>query len=368
MIKKLIIFSFLFYISGCTQVNKSLLLMNDFLNPNPPIYESNPEYLTSDFMLSYYSPGVGTFDVNYSAPAYSPSLSGEALSDTVIILNNIGRYIVAVDGLTGAEKWRKYEPNETPQSLFVYDENVLGYGSGQSLVLIDKFTGQELSRSNIFNRYFKWIKKYPDKFLICFDEIGIDTVVITDLQFNIQYSCPVSIAYSRGADLLDNKLLVADTFNHRVLLIDITTNQILFEIPEYFPNAAEFIDQDNIYILGEHSNRLYKLNLSTGFRDMILSSHHAGMDNPYLEINEIMNIEHSGVLAADPQSLKPYSKASTKYSGPRTLYSPNGFSIYLDTILISDTDNHRVIEITKNGRRIIREINGLNNPVSAIKY
>lgn len=353
--------------TGCAEIKENVIVYNDFFSASY-IYESDPSYLLDPFMLSYYSPGTGTVNLNYAAPPYPPSLNGEAKNDTVIILNNVGRYIVSVDGNTGAENWRKFEPNDTPQSLFEFDENVLGYASGQSLVLIDKHTGRELSRNNIFGRYLKWIKKFSDKYLICFDENNSHTVIITDLNFSTIYSCPESVAYSRCADLSDNKLIIADTFNHRIIMVDITTNSILAQWNEYFPNAVEFIDQDNVYVLGEHSNRLYRINIPTGFSEMVFSATVEGFDDPYLSMEAITTLEHEGRMAANPQSELPFSKASKKYSGPRTLYSPNGFSVYKESVLISDTDNHRVIEVSKDGKKIIREINGLNNPVSAIRF
>jgi len=369
MINKLKCCSLMVFIvlSGCSNITNKYINDNEEQKNMNKLYDPNPEYLTSTFLLSYFSPGHGTKDVNYAAPPYSPSITGYKKNDTVVILNNIGRYVVSVNGNNSSENWRKIE-TETPQSLFEHSPGVIGYASGKNVVTLDQQTGQELSRTNPWGRFLKYIVKKGNRYLVCFDEDSSTGVVITDLSFNIIYTYTGPIKYARGADIFGNMLVVADTFNHYVRLIDMDSNTIIKEWEEYYPNAVQFKNENEIYILGEHSNRLYTLEINSGLRTMIFSSTIEETDNPYLTKTDITTLEHAGDLDANPSVPFPYSKASKKYSGVRTLYSPNGLTVLEDSFIISDTDNHRVIEISKDGSEIIREINGLNNPVSTLVF
>lgn len=379
----------LFLLNGCTELINDhvdeLIIDTSHLYINDP----NADYLSSNFTLSYYSPGFGTKDLNYGAPPFSPSIIGRVQDDTIIILNNIGRYIVSVNGTNSSENWRKIE-TKTPQSLFVYSQGVLGYTSDRNIILIDKVDGTELSRVNPWNRHIRFIKRLEDenelsrinhlkldttylkksydRFLVCFDEDSTDVLYITDADFNIEYIYSGELKYPRSADILGSKLLIADTFNHAVKLIDMKTNVILKEWDEYFPNAVKFKNEYEIYILGEHSNRLYTLNIHSGYREMIFSANVEGLDDPNLTSMDITKLEHAGKLHADPSSSYPYSKASIKYSGIQTLYSPNSIEVRKNSIVISDTDNHRVVEISLDGSQIYREIYGLNNPSATVIF
>lgn len=353
-------------LTGCSE-----LVENNYINNIVPekddkfLYESDPTYLRTSFLLSYFSPGHGTKNLNYKKPPYNPSMSGEILDDTLIILNNVGRYVVNMSS-NGNVNWIKTEA-ETPQSLFNETEDVVGYISYKEIVKVNKYTGVELSRVNPFDTGMKFIKKIEgDKYLIALDTNHSGNILITNSVFDIEYSVPISTRYVRGIDIRGDLIAIADTFNHRVVVFNKLSNSIVAETNEYYPNAVRFIDNDNLYILGEHSNRLITHTISTGARKTIMSS--PSFKNPYLTSLDIGNMEANGDLDANDDEF-PYSKASVKHSGIYTLYSPNGLTILEDnTFIIADTDNHRVIHITEDGGEIIRIINGLNNPSSVLTY
>ena len=199
---------------------------------------------------------------------------------------------------------------------------------------------------------------------------GKNNVVFWDSKLNSTISLgDFHLSYPRASDLNKQILVIADTFNHRVLGINIKSGSTLFSLNEYFPNDVDFLNSKEIIITSEHLNRVYKYNLDLKSKTLIFGCKHKIFKNLSVDISEVTKAEHNGILLKNPL-LPDFSPSIcvAENANDRTLYSPNGFTVDGDgTFWIADTDNHRVIHLNSSGK-ILRTIVGLNNPQSVVRY
>jgi len=343
----------LLFFSSCKKSKPDELNLNEFVTEKPT--------------LSYYVPAYGTVDLSYwYQPKSGPVLDFGYLDIDMIVLNDVGGYISRVNS-DGSVAWTVNERPFTPFSLFKIDDSRFGYIVEEEIVVLD-YEGKVLNTINPLGKIIRFIKKLEDgRYLLCITSNSDNNIAILNSEFNLVKVFPIVANYPRSADLKGSILAVADTFNHKVKIYDSNSNVELASMNEFFPNEVIIKNSSEVWVLGEHSNRLLMWNFLNGTRQLIFSYQGHGYDNPYLSVDEIRQIEHSGALHIEPSKLKTSkSKASVEYSGYHTLYSPNGMMIVGDgTVLIADTDNHRVIRIKEDGQ-LIFSISGFNNPSSIL--
>ncbi len=175
----------------------------------------------------------------------------------------------------------------------------------------------------------------------------------------------ITASSARDIDVRPDLLVVADSFGHKVNLYDRQNGSILSSIEEYFPSKVQFLSDTSVLVLGEHSNRLSVWDFKEDSTRFIFG-YDSGSLKTNFKVDQWIESEKSLVFHANRNAVTSSpSKASTFFSGSKTLYSPNSFVIFNHSIFIADTDNHRIVEINKTGD-IQTLITGINNPVSLI--
>lgn len=155
------------------------------------------------------------------------------------------------------------------------------------------------------------------------------------------------LSYARGMDTNGTTYAIADTFNHRVIIYGPNGRH---EFWEYYPNDVKVISDDEVVIVGEHSNRVTTYNLQTSVNTLNHYCDFAPFNGPTMDRDPI--IAYEVAFTGDTPDCQG-----------RELFSPNGIHIHTDgSYAIADTDNHRVLEFDENGN-LIREITNLNAPV-----
>jgi hypothetical protein len=160
----------------------------------------------------------------------------------------------------------------------------------------------------------------------------------------------VSVQYARSAIIGGNVLVIADTFGMRVVMQDMTSGQVLHDLPSFYPNDLAWRD-GLLYVIEEHNDRIVSYSDSTLEKTVVMAAPAAALWNA------------SQVIVTTSQTCNgtQRSMSSDLCSGAYTLYAPNGFSVRSDGMFVADTDNSRIIYV-KDGV-VVSVFSGLNNPV-----
>ena len=181
-------------------------------------------------------------------------------------------------------------------------------------------------------------------------EYNSDKIELGDLL----YKTISTFKYPRDAKFDGKKIYVADTFGHRIIVEDILKKEILKDYPSIFPNELQ-INNDFLYIVEEHNDRILSINLKNDNRKVLLAPPISMFWN-----TDFIQVPKNYLLCKVDDYLKSIS--SDFCSGSYTLYSPNGFRFIDEGLIVADSDNHRIIYIDKK-KNIKTIITGLNNPV-----
>ena len=306
---------------------------------------------------SWYVPGYGTINVNEGQTPNPAVMEYGPFSGDIVVLSDLGRSVDYIQA-NGVTRWRFYEPYRIRGLQQV--GNTVTFISATSVVVLDLATGEELRRIRLLHvgsmNSFVPVEK---GFLATINADGTNTVMLLNHSHQIIWKNPYRASYPRSAEMVGNVVIVADTFGHRVYGVDITTDQIVFEYDEYFPNQVEQTDH-GLLVVGEHSNRVYLLNTNSGVRNVVYTCQASPFDNIYLTSDEIKTLEEGTSLLLEPD--KP---TTSKSVCAQDLYSPNGAALISRShAVIASTDDGCVFEVRSGTKTAL--ICGFNNPANVI--
>jgi hypothetical protein len=295
---------------------------------------------------AHYTPDQGTVDIVYCSPEKDPIFSGEQMDHSIFVLSDFGHQIQRINRL-GQIVWR--QNLHIPRGL-ESTKKYLYVGDGKELLIIDVDTGTILKRHR-YSRHITALKVYDNKLFVAFDSGKFGTIIgyLIDSRMNkILYRLPVRLASARGFDISNNVLIIADTFNHRIIKIILNSNNIL-SVRSYYPNSVQIL-KNEVLVSEEHLNTVSKFS----FDNLNKYGAKAGCfdtkkSDPQIEKNVFNEMHVLGMLC-------------NSIDRRNILYSPNDAIYDNGSLYIADTDNHRIL-VLKNGL-IQSTISGFNNPVN----
>lgn len=317
--------------------------------------------------FSYYVPGYKTiFNENRGIPLKLPKMIGNVKGD-IIVLSDIGSNVIRVDS-KGQVKWIFNAYPVRIGSLFRYGKKEVGFAYKNRIFFLNIETGEKrrevkLSGPNILK--VRPLEKSTTEFLITLSVDGGQSVIVwSEGNYQPLKNIP-RFRFPRSVDKKGELIVVADTFGHRVVGWNLSTQKIEFEIPTYYPNDVEFVGDSSILIAEEHSNRVFIYDFRTNNRTLLIAC--KVFQDFTVSPDRTKELELAGEFLAFPGNPKSSkSVCAVEFSGSSTLYSPNGATRNCDgSYLVSDTDNGRVVQLSRDGK-IIRELLNLNNPQSAV--
>lgn len=314
-------------------------------------------------MLSYFVPGQGTIDVEEGDPGQA-SLSGQALPADIVVNSQLGKLIERLDR-NGESVWRYQQPTQS-RSIDYHDGEVF-YTTNTEVQVLNGATG-------VLDRR---IQLPSDTGYVLFANVLEDhSMLIGRRRVNGNYSVDqvtstgeliqswfyAEVFAPRWADRAGDRLVVADTFNHQVILLNIATDERV-DIPVYFPNDVRLVEE-RILITEEHADRVWWYDVQTETRELVISGP-GERSNLSLSLSEIIALANSPDSRIQPANDRSKSVSAVEYAGPRTLYSPNGAVAVGNAYLIADTDNHRVLHVGANGE-VLSIVGTFNNPTKVM--
>lgn len=171
-------------------------------------------------------------------------------------------------------------------------------------------------------------------------------------------------AYARHATAIEDELLVADTFNHRVVGIEEPAARPDWQIDAFFPNQVQLKADGSVLVVEEHANRIVQHDPATGESSVLLSCEHPLFRN--LHGPDAIRARQHETARTPPFGFGARSVCDARLD-PESLYSPNGFQAIGDsTIYVADTDNHRVAMFDSETGSVQATVTGLNSPIRVI--
>lgn len=322
---------------------------------------------------AYYSPPLGTVPnpQPLGMPAGSVTCAGEQIN--AVVACDLGRAVVGVVG--GVEAWRRSYPSHWPRAIETF-EGLLFIGRGAGIEVVNPRTGYIHAVMNIpsapANINGLRITRSGGQLYAtcCFDMNGTGSVrVYTMNGFSLAQAFvnPFTAYNPRCAEICFGWVFVCDTFNHLFYAVDVASGGLRVSTSVYFPNHVQMLDAETALITAEHENRIarWKYTAPESFT-LDLAAPVAPFNNPtkrkaFIEANE------AGTLNPSSAFTPKKSMASTEAQGSAlTIYSPNSARLYGSDMLVSDTDNHRVILV--RGGAVVSELSNFNNPVTSVLF
>jgi len=324
------------------------------------LYVRNPP-----FTYSYYSPGVGTVALMKGQPPGELRLCGKMLPCDLLVTCDVGGYLCMV-GRDGRVKWQHWLKRHT-RGASGYDGMVF-YGQRDRIEVLDSVSGKWL-HSFAVSATVNALDVRPGMLIACYNQAGPGSVEIFDLaadgaSVRSRFRCQEPVQYPRAADLREGNLVIADTFGHRVIVVDVDTGGVELVKEAYYPADVQWLDDQQMLVAEEHANRISIMDRTGGYR-LILSAPHLLFSEMTNSV-EAMKAGEKSVGVALPGFKAPWSPAAERIAGFATVYSPNGAVYYQGRYIIADTDNHRLL-VVEDGR-VVSAIYGFNNPVKICPY
>lgn len=309
--------------------------------------------------LSYYVPGLGTASPE-EGDLGGATLVGAALKSDVIVNGQYSRIIERID-TTGATVWRYQQP--VVASSIDYQNGEVYYTTNNEIHVLNAGDGLLDRRISLpgDTGYILFANVNDDgSFLIGRRRVnGNYSVDQVDAQGGVIDSWLHGEVYApRWADISGDRIAIADTFNHRVVIMDRDGGNRI-DVPVYYPNDVRW-EGNRVLITEEHGDRVWWYNTETSARELVLSGP-GGRSDLTLSLSELVAVLNAASSRIDPTDPTSKSVSSTEYSGATTLYSPNGAVPFEDVYFIADTDNHRVVQVSSTGE-VISVLSTFNNP------
>lgn len=330
--------------------------------------------------IAYYDPTVPqtvnvTAAITAGAPSPHPIMTGD-LNDMVVSCD-LSRRLYCY--LNGSVAWVRDYPSSWPRGLDVYNGLIFA-ANGTSIDILHAQIGT-VPLKNIpvpsapaaINaiRISQW--DGITWVTICFDLDGVGSVrlyrlngaTVCDYGLTLMHTSGHVARHPRDAVVELGWVFVADTFGHRVYAWDIGSGGMRDSTDVYYPNSVHVMTPAIIRICAEHENRIFDWDYTTNpdTRTLVYSA-------PVAPFNDITKT-NADIVAAEAGTFDPASTftpkkslCATEAAGLNTLYSPNSARMKGDDMIVSDTDNGRVLVI--NSGVIVTEVVGFNNPVNAI--
>ena len=299
-----------------------------------------PEF-KRDPTQSYYEPTVGTQNVIYSANHLPLVFWGAPFESDIIVASDIGTNITRYSR-DGKIVWRIITYPKTVRAINIHGGNVIAYAEYDKLT-IDIKSGQILKtvpsqQLYLFNKISSGVH------VSGLDESGKGTISINNKKL------PYKTQWARDALITKGRLYVSDTFGQRVAIFDLKTLKLISEKRFYYPNDL-FLMKGRVMVVEEHGNRIIDVESNAIFFSCPLWA--------YTQTKKpVEDIEH---LTTKYNSQEKVGRCAREFMGQNTLYSANGAIYTKGSLIVADTDNHRIIAI-KNGE-VISELINTNNPV-----
>lgn len=309
---------------------------------------------------SWYVPGAGTVNIHSVVPRQPPRLvsNGGLSHGDIIILSWQGHNIARV-AADGRLRWQlNFSRKNRPKDLNTHEGYFTIVQSGH-VSLRNLADGREFAtiEPDIGAGKLRSYRRLADDRELLIYESGDDRQIVEVRASGNGVFQYAGAREPRAAALRNNTLVVADTFLHRISVLDIESGKSLGQFPAYFPNDVSWVE-DEILVTEEHANRVYLLDWRSGHRKWVFGC----------KRQEFGDLD-SDIAALTPKRARAWTRQDSKSicaaNSPleATLYSPNCAIRNPDgSYLVCDTDNHRVVHVTQAGT-VLRVIDGLNNPV-----
>ncbi len=289
--------------------------------------------VTDDSWQSYYNPRLGTLNIRNGFNACNIEVTGEPLSGVLAVGSDQANSVRFV-----GNGWDKF--------FMVSGQSVNAVRSEGSNKVRFTHAGASLvfnTNGDLLANEHTGAARCSYKDLVCKDN-GV--YLYNMKRFNA--------IYPRDAARYNGKIVVADTFGHLIRVYDESTGALLKAIDSYYPNSVQLVDGGkNAIVTEEHANRVVKVDLATGEKEILYGCGIGIYSDTTATARDFALNEHK------------YERADGKTQCAGRLYSPNYAKLYEDgSLLIADTDNHRVIVV--KGGVVVTEIKNLNNATSAV--
>lgn len=326
---------------------------------------------------SYYPPaGPNTVGTAIGQPAALPIFSGEPFS--FALAEDWGRRVAVYQN--GVRLWYRDYLDSWPRGLDSYG-GLLFVANGTWITAYNPLTSTPVNSWNLATAVLGGaiapitaIKLTPHPsgayVAVCFADKGAGTVKTykfdaSSYALTFHWSNPHDANNPRGACVADGLLYVADTFGFQVYAVDFSGAKQQW-VDVFYPNSIEPAGPNRVRIAAEHENRILLWDRMSGPSGPITVEFSAPVplfSDPENRCADIM-LHQASTASTDPTYTPRKSLCAREYAGIHTLYSPNSAFKVGDALLITDTDNHRVIRV-RDGE-VVSEGLGFNNPVTAV--
>lgn len=320
---------------------------------DPPSFQ--PLIYTPEKHYSYYSPRQGTHNIAHTG-FVAPTMHGQAFPSSFLVQVQYANTLAYISR-HGAVKWTYPSAGHF---VTADESNIFVNGLPDNRRVDVLSHAGNLKFSMQFDLPVSYLRTEGSRLVVVYDTEAPVDVFYWDAASGrgaLQFSSVV-VQYARSARLQGNKLAIADTFGFRVVIQNIETATIEGSYPAWFPNDIAWRG-DFVYVVEEHNDRIIAVNALTGKQYVVMAPPTAWRWIPDLALGT-EPLEYCGNDLPYPRSL-----SSDMCSGMSTLYSPNGFALRKDGMLVADTDNARVVYI--NNGQVVSALVGLNNPVQVVE-
>lgn len=297
-----------------------------------------------DVTQSFYSPRVGTSNIVYGANHLSRVFWGDAFASDIIVASDVGTNISRYSKW-GELSWQVITYPRTVRAVDIEGGDVVAY-AGNDRMVIDIANGQ-IKHVESGHELYLFNKRYKSFQLSGLNEAGVGMVSVNGRRL------PYETSWARDAIVERGKLYVSDTFGHRVVIFNSKTLRLIGRRHFYFPNDL-FVRNGRVMVVEEHGNRI--VDVETGRVEFSCPLWVYTQTQKPIQDVEAMAVKYNG-----PEGV---GRCAREFMGQNTLYSANGAVAAGDTIIIADTDNHRVIGV--RGGVVVTELLNVNNPVRVL--
>ncbi|WP_236234238.1 hypothetical protein [Pseudomonas tohonis] len=294
-----------------------------------------------DATQSFYVPGDGTSNIVYAANHIPLVFWGEPFEADIIVASDIGTNISRYSK-EGALVWRVVTYPRTVRAIDIQGGYVVAFAQNDKLT-IDIASGL-VRKEESGQELYLFNKKIKGTQLVGLNDAGVGTIYINGKKL------PYQTQWARDAIINRGKLYVSDTFGHRVMIFNLKKLKLLGQKNFYYPNDL-LVMNGRVLVVEEHGNRV--VDVESGRIEFACPLW------VYMQRQKsIMEMEGLVLKYNGPNG---EGRCAREFMGQNTLYSANGAVSTANTLIVADTDNHRVIAV-KDGA-VVTELLNINNPV-----